>query len=173
MVDLTVIPTASLVAIITTMGFVTADRAPAAEQHVAGMRVISSDATAHLLSLGVHKSVAIDLPGDIKDVLVTNKEIVDVVVRTKRQAYVVAQTLGQSNVFFFDADGRQIGALDIYVQSTTQPALQHFEPPAKVVTVYRGMSVQGYACSLTMCAGPEIKPPLPAGYTDVTYHSDK
>ena len=84
------IPTASLVAVIAAVGFVATDRAPAAEPHIADMQVISSDANARLVTLGIGKSVVIDLPMDIRDVLVGNPDIVLAVVRSKRRVYITA-----------------------------------------------------------------------------------
>lgn len=65
--------------------------------------------------LGVGKSMVIRLPAPTKDVIVGNPAIVDAVVRTQNRAYLFGRTLGQSNVFFFDAEGRQILSLDIEV----------------------------------------------------------
>ena len=57
----------------------------------------------------------IDLPREIKDVLVADPTIANAVVRTARRAYIIGVKTGQTNVFFFDADGQQIGGLDIAV----------------------------------------------------------
>jgi pilus assembly protein CpaC len=65
--------------------------------------------------LGVGKSMVIKLPAPTKDVIVGNPAIVDAIVRTQNRAYLFGRTVGQSNVFFFDAEGRQILSLDIEV----------------------------------------------------------
>jgi pilus assembly protein CpaC len=67
------------------------------------------------IRLGVGKSMVIRLPAATKDVIVGNPGIVDAVVRTQNRAYLFGRTLGQTNVFFFDAEGRQILSLDIEV----------------------------------------------------------
>jgi pilus assembly protein CpaC len=74
-----------------------------------------SDKASQFLPLGVGKSVVIDLPDDIKDVLVADPKIANAVVRTSRRAYIIGVALGQTNVYFFDAQGRQIMGLDIAV----------------------------------------------------------
>src|SRR5271167_4134345 len=137
--------TASLVAVIAAVGFVATDRALAAELDVAaprpapGMYVISSDATANFLPLVVNKSVVIELTSDIKDVLVSSPTIVNAVVRTKRRAYIIGISAGQTDVYFFDAAGRQIGALNIDVTNDPTPApLALPLEPQIVVTVFRG-----------------------------------
>ncbi len=70
---------------------------------------------AKFLRIGLNKSMVIRLPGQARDVLVGNPEIVEVVVRTQDTAYLFARAPGQSNAYFFDADGRQILALDIEI----------------------------------------------------------
>ncbi len=69
--------------------------------------------------IGLNKSKVITLPGAARDVLVGNPDIVEVVVRTQNTAYLFARAAGQSNAYFFDADGRQILALDIEVTQDT------------------------------------------------------
>ena len=65
--------------------------------------------------MGINKSIVVRLPAAAKDVIVGNPGIVDAVIRTQNRAYLFARALGQSNIFFFDAQGRQILALDIEV----------------------------------------------------------
>jgi pilus assembly protein CpaC len=77
--------------------------------------VAASDYGSRSVALGVGKSVVIDFPRDIKDVLVANPKIANAVVRSSRRAYVIGSEMGQTNVFFFDADGRQMAGLDIAV----------------------------------------------------------
>ncbi len=80
------------------------------------IHVAASDVNARFVSLGVSKSVVIDLPVDIKDVLVADPKIANAVVRSSRRAYIIGIGVGQTNVFFFDADGRQIAGFDIAVK---------------------------------------------------------
>ncbi|WP_420968512.1 type II and III secretion system protein family protein [Bradyrhizobium sp. B120] len=71
---------------------------------------------ARFLSLGVGKSIVIDLPRDIKDVLVADPKIANAVVRSAQRAYIIGATVGQTNIVFFDAAGQQIAAYDIAVK---------------------------------------------------------
>jgi pilus assembly protein CpaC len=71
---------------------------------------------ARFLSLGVGKSVVIDLPRDIKDVLVADPKIANAVVRSAQRAYIIGATVGQTNIVFFDSAGQQIAAYDIAVK---------------------------------------------------------
>jgi pilus assembly protein CpaC len=77
--------------------------------------VAASDTSSQFIPLGVGKSVVIDLPRDIKDVLVADPKIANAVVRSTRRAYLIGVTQGQTNIFFFDVEGRQIAGVDIAV----------------------------------------------------------
>lgn len=70
---------------------------------------------ARFLPLGVGKSVVIDLPRDVKDVLVADPKIANAVVRSAQRAYIIGATVGQTNIIFFDSTGQQIAAYDIAV----------------------------------------------------------
>ena len=71
---------------------------------------------ARFLSLGIGKSVVLDLPRDIKDVLVADPKIANAVVRSAQRAYIIGAAIGQTNIVFFDAAGQQIAAYDIAVK---------------------------------------------------------
>jgi pilus assembly protein CpaC len=68
------------------------------------------------LSLGIGKSVVVDLPRDVKDVLVADPKIANAVIRSPQRAYIIGGGVGQTNVVFFDADGQQIAGYDIAVK---------------------------------------------------------
>jgi pilus assembly protein CpaC len=115
MANATLIRTTLLVAAIVALGFAAAGIAPAAEPSVPVIQLVAGDANARFVPLGVGKSVVIELPRDIKDVLVADPTTANAVIRTSRRAYIIGVKVGQTNVFFFDADGQQIGGLDIAV----------------------------------------------------------
>src|SRR4051812_18277841 len=87
----------------------------AADGRARGPQVAGADTTSHFLPLGIGKSVVLDLPSDVKDVLVSNPAIANAVVRTARRAYLIGVAVGQTNIYFFDAQGRQIAGFDIAV----------------------------------------------------------
>ncbi len=70
---------------------------------------------ARFLPLGIGKSVVIDLPRDVKDVLVADPKIANAVVRSAQRAYIIGAAVGQTNIIFFDTSGQQIAAYDIAV----------------------------------------------------------
>ena len=62
----------------------------------------ASEATSRFIPLGIGKSVVIDLPSDIKDVLVADPKIANAVIRSSRRVYMIGVAVGQTNIFFFD-----------------------------------------------------------------------
>jgi pilus assembly protein CpaC len=105
----------SLLALCTAATFAAPTAAPAADARVPVIQVAASEATSRFVPLGVGKSVAIDLPADIKDVLVADPKVANAVIRTSRRVYMIGVAIGQTNIFFFDAEGRQIAGFDIAV----------------------------------------------------------
>jgi pilus assembly protein CpaC len=77
--------------------------------------VADGQSNARPISLGVGKSIVIDLPRDIKDVLVADPKIANAVVRSAQRAYIIGAAVGQTNIVFFDSSGTQIAAYDIAV----------------------------------------------------------
>ncbi|WP_448028639.1 type II and III secretion system protein family protein [Bradyrhizobium liaoningense] len=73
-------------------------------------------ARTRFLSLGVGKSVVIDLPREVKDVLVADPKIANAVIRSAQRAYIIGGQVGQTNVVFFTADGQQVASYDIAVK---------------------------------------------------------
>lgn len=69
-----------------------------------------------VLTLGLNKAAIVQIDADARDVLVANPDIVDAVVRTPRRIFLLAQKVGQTNAFFFDASGRQLLSIDIRVE---------------------------------------------------------
>lgn len=88
-----------------------------------------------VLNLPLSKAAIIHLPVDAVDVLVTNPEVADAVIRTPTRAYLLGQAIGQTNAFFFDADGELILDLDIRVERdmrALQEAIDRFLPERRV-----------------------------------------
>jgi len=77
---------------------------------------IQNSVRTKFLALGVGKSVIVDLPRDVKDVLVADPKIANAVVRSSQRAYIIGSSVGQTNVVFFDADGQQVAAYDIAIK---------------------------------------------------------
>jgi pilus assembly protein CpaC len=90
---------------------------PVLDEANAKIMTISTKGAAHQrLTLSLDKAAVVQLDADARDVLVSNPELVDAVVRTPRRIFLLATKVGQTNAFFFDAQGKQILALDIRVE---------------------------------------------------------
>ncbi len=101
-------------------------------------------AKTRFLALGIGKSAIIDLPRDVKDVLVADPKIANAVVRSAQRAYIIGAAVGQTNVVFFDADGQQVAAYDIAVKrdlNGVRTALKQMLPAAGIQAEGVGDSV--------------------------------
>jgi len=78
--------------------------------------VAGGQTKARFLALGIGKSVVVDFPRDVKDVLVADPKIATAVVRSAQRAYIIGMAVGQTNVVFFDSAGLQIATYDIAVK---------------------------------------------------------
>lgn len=67
------------------------------------------------VSIGLSKSLLVQFPFELKDVLVSDPDKVDAVVQASNRVFLIAKKLGQTNAFFFDAKGQQILTLEIAV----------------------------------------------------------
>ena len=104
----------------------------------------SVQAKVRFLALGIGKSVIIDLPRDVKDVLVADPKIANAVIRSPQRAYIIGGGVGQTNVVFFGADGQQIAAYDIAVKrdlNGVRAALKQMLPMAGIQAEGIGDSV--------------------------------
>ncbi|MDZ7822654.1 MAG: type II and III secretion system protein family protein [Ahrensia sp.] len=68
------------------------------------------------VSLGLNKSIVLDLPDDAFDILVANPEVADAISRTKRRIYLFGKEVGSTNIFIFDKSGNQIVSLDLQIE---------------------------------------------------------
>lgn len=87
------------------------------------------------LKLGLNKAMVVELPADAHDILVADPTMADAVTRTSRRLYLFGKAVGQTNVFVFGADGRQIVSLDIQVErdiSQLETNLRRFLPDSDI-----------------------------------------
>ena len=106
-----------------------------ADRRTAKQEQVTSPTDARFVSLGVGKSFVIDLPRDVKDVLVADPKIANVVLRSAQRAYIIGAAVGQTNVVFFDTAGQSITAYDIAVKrdlNGVRAALRQALPAANI-----------------------------------------
>jgi len=93
-------------------GVPTADATP----HVLKVATTGNGPVHRQVTLSLNKATVIELDADARDVLVSDPTIVDAVVRAPRRIFLLGQKVGEANAFFFDAQGRQLLAVDIRVE---------------------------------------------------------
>jgi pilus assembly protein CpaC len=133
-----------------------AETAPNATTPVAATPAVAPEVTASIpvrtrfLSLGIGKSVIIDLPRDAKDVLVADPKIANAVIRSPQRAYIIGAGVGQTNVVFFDAAGNQISSYDIAIKrdlNGIRTALRQSFPGVQIEGVGEGVMLTGSVSS--------------------------
>jgi pilus assembly protein CpaC len=149
---MTSIRAVALAALVIGTGLTPSAPVAAADARAPVIQVAASEATSRFIPLGIGKSVAIDLPADIKDVLVADPKIANAVIRSSRRVYMIGVTIGQTNIFFFDAAGKQIAGFDIAVTrdlNGVRAALKQTMPDAdiRIEGVGDGIMLSGSAAS--------------------------
>ena len=71
--------------------------------------------TARRLSMGVGKSLILDLPRDAAEVVVGNPKIANAIVRSPRRIYVLGVDNGATTIFAMDKDGNKIASIEISI----------------------------------------------------------
>jgi pilus assembly protein CpaC len=109
----------------------------AVAQHVASSYSAGAEAQVPVqrLLLAQGKSAIIDLPADARDVVVSNPDVADAVMRTARRGFLLGQKNGETNVYFLDAAGRQILLLEVRVARDTSELdslISRMAPEARV-----------------------------------------
>jgi pilus assembly protein CpaC len=116
------------------------------------IQITSSEVGAHSVALGVSKSIIVDFPRDIKDVLIADPKIANAIVRSSRRAYIIGIKQGQTNIFFFDAQGQQLAGFDLAVTRNLngiRAALKELLPDAQITVegIGDGIILAGTAAS--------------------------
>jgi pilus assembly protein CpaC len=96
------------------------------------------------VTIGVDKSMLVELPVDLENVLVSNPEILDAVVQTSRQVYLLAKDAGEANAFFLGHNGQKVLLLEVSVMrdlSALNDALHRLLPGSKIRVETMGENV--------------------------------
>ena len=93
------------------------------------------------VSIGLGKSLLVQFPFELKDVLVSDPDKVDAVVQASNRVFLIAKKLGQTNAFFFDTKGQQILTLEIAVGAdlkSLDDMLKRFVPGSNITAEMAG-----------------------------------
>lgn len=73
-----------------------------------------------VVRLPLNKTLQLQLPSAVRDVIVGNQAIADVIVRSPTQLFLLGRAVGDTNVFLLDANGKIIERFEINVQPDTE-----------------------------------------------------
>ncbi len=71
--------------------------------------------------LGQDKSMVIEMPTRLGNVVVSNPDIVDAVVQTTNRVILIGRKVGQANALLFDEQGQRLMTLEVVVEFDYQP----------------------------------------------------
>lgn len=89
--------------------------ARAQSRYPGGIEADASATLARRISMGVGKSMIVDLPRDASELVIGNPKVADAVVRTPRKIYVMGGEAGQTTIIALDFSGRQVANLEISI----------------------------------------------------------
>lgn len=91
--------------------------AAADEQHRSFLRIGQSElGVARQITLGLNKSMIVELPHEVRDVMVSNPEKIEAVLQTATRAYLIGRQAGEANILFIDKDGKQVATLEVTIE---------------------------------------------------------
>jgi pilus assembly protein CpaC len=71
------------------------------------------------IKIGMGKSVLMEFPRPVRDVMVSNPAVIDAVVLSSNRVFLLAKDAGEANAFFFDTAGNQFATMELYVGRET------------------------------------------------------
>lgn len=95
----------------------------------------AKSASSDQFELPLDKTRPIELERSVRDVIIGNPDIADVVVRSPGQVYLIGRSIGVTNVFLVDASGNLIRKLEVVVQpdgSAVEAAIRQMLPKERI-----------------------------------------
>ncbi len=96
------------------------------------------------IDLGVGRSIVVQFPVPLKDVLVSDPGVLDAVVQSSDRVFLIAKKAGQTNAFFFDEYGQQILTLEVAIGadlSTLDQLLTRLIPGSNIHSEIAGRAI--------------------------------
>lgn len=113
----------------------TAGKAKRVQIPVEPMKPAAGAAASDQFEIALNKTRAVDLERDVRDVIIGNPDIADIVVRAPGEVYLIGRQVGVTNVFLVDASGNLIRKLEVVVQpdgDSVQAALRNLLPKERI-----------------------------------------
>lgn len=104
------------------------------------------------ISMGVGKSVIVNLPRDAAEIFIGNPKVANAIVRSARKLYVIGMNEGQTTIFALDAAGRQFARLEVSIGADVgnlEQILREALPTSQITTATVGNAIilRGYVDS--------------------------
>lgn len=99
---------------------------------------LATGVSAEAMQVPVGKSIDLPLPGAVKEVVMGNSDIADVIVRAPNLVHITGRAVGQTNVFLMDRAGRVMRRIDLAVSIDSQAvrdALRAVLPDERAIAV--------------------------------------
>ncbi len=115
----------------------------AQSQHRSLLRVGANEAPRQI-KLGLNKSMIVELPRPVRDVIVSNPDQIDAVMQSQTRAYLIGKKSGEANILFVDADGNQVATFEVTIErdlSALQDLIARLVPGSSVVVETIGENV--------------------------------
>lgn len=85
-------------------------------QHHSLLRIAAGSLATRQIKLGLNKSMIVELPREVRDVMVSNPKKLEAVMQTSTRAYLIGADAGEANIIFIDKDGRQMVTLEVTIE---------------------------------------------------------
>lgn len=99
--------------------------------HIAAGERVSN----RIMSVGIGRSVVLNVAEPVADVLVSNPKVADAVVRTPHRIFVLGNEAGQANLVLFGRSGRELASFNLRIEPDTSDLarlIKKFIPRANV-----------------------------------------
>jgi pilus assembly protein CpaC len=87
------------------------------------------------IKLGLNKSMIVELPREVREVMVSNPDQVDAVLQSSTRAYLIGRKSGEANILFIDKDGNPVATFEVTIErdlSALQNLIDRLIPNSRV-----------------------------------------
>lgn len=115
----------------------------AQSQHRSFMR-IGNQAGPRQIKLGLNKSMIVELPRPVREVMVSNPSQIEAVMQSSTRAYLIGKKPGEANILFIDQDGNPVVTLEVTIErdlSALQGLIARLIPGSRVTVETVGENV--------------------------------
>ncbi len=116
----------------------------AQSQHRSLLRIAANQSSPHRIKLGLNKSMFVELPRDVREVMVSNPSQIQAVMKSSTSAYLIGKEPGEANILFIDQHGKQIATLEVTIErdlSALQALIRRLIPGSRVTVETIGENV--------------------------------